>query len=135
MTSTREENHPARYHVAHLRPDRGVAEVDPAVLARVFAAPWQTVSRVVLGPDRLFGERDLDNSEGLVFVTAGSGRAQLAHGPVDLREGISLTLFKGERLEIRAGMEGPLEFFFVEIRERRSAGAPTESTDGEMKAR
>ena len=126
MTSAGEETHPARYHVAHLRPDRGVAEVDPAVLAEVFGAPWQTVSRIVLEPDHLFGERDLDDSEGLVFVTAGSGRARLAHGPVELREGISLTLFKGERLEIRAGMEGPLEFFFVEIRERPSAGAPTE---------
>ena len=50
----------------------------------------------------------------MVFVTAGSGTAKLLHGPVALREGISLTLFKDERLELRAD-DGSLEFFFAEM--------------------
>ena len=107
----------AQYHVAHLRASDGVGSVDPATLSRVFGAPWETVSHVTLEPERVFGERDLHSSEALVFITGGTGVARLGHGPVDLREGISLALFKGERLEIRAGADEPLEFYFVEMHE------------------
>jgi quercetin dioxygenase-like cupin family protein len=108
------------YHVAHLREG---GEVDPAALSQVFAAPWQTVALVNLEPGQTFGGRDLHDSEAMVFVTAGSGVAQLGHGPVALREAISLTLFMGERLELRAGPAESLAFFFVEIRKRPAVQA------------
>jgi hypothetical protein len=103
-----------RYHVEHLRP---AGEVAVATLGNVFRAPWRAVSVVRLRPGEEFGGRDLGDSEALVFVTAGRGTAELRHGTVELRDGTSLTLFKDERLELRAGDEA-LEFFFAEMGSR-----------------
>jgi quercetin dioxygenase-like cupin family protein len=126
MTATGSNPHlGALYHVARLRAGGGGGEVDAEILARVFGAPWQTVALIDLAPGKTFGERDLDESEAMVFISAGTGVAQLGHGAVDLREGISLTLFKGERLELRASAGESLEFFFVEIRERPAGQAAT----------
>ena len=104
-----------RYHVEHLRASGSHGEVAPATLAGVFQAPWRAVSLIRLEAGAAFGERDLVDSEAMVFVTAGSGTATLLHGPIALREGISLTLFKDERLELRADDGGSLEFFFAEM--------------------
>jgi hypothetical protein len=105
---------PPGYHVEHLRAPGSAGEVAPAILGSVFRAPWRAVSLVHLEAGETFGERDLLDSEAMVFVTAGNGTATLHHGPVALRQGISLTLFKDERLELRAD-DGSLEFFFAEM--------------------
>jgi mannose-6-phosphate isomerase-like protein (cupin superfamily) len=102
-----------RYRVERLRSGSGTLTA-PA-LAEVFQAPWREVSLVTLDPGASFGGRDLQDSEALLFVTAGRGEAALRHGPVALREGISLTLFMGERLELHAAASEGLEFFFVEV--------------------
>ena len=100
-----------RYHVASL-PREG--EVDPDVLRDVFHAPWRGVSLLQLQPGEALGPRELDSSEAMLYVTAGTGRATLGSGPVELSEGIALTLFKDERLDIVAGDEA-LELFMAEM--------------------
>ncbi len=95
-------------------------------LADVFRAPWRAVSLMRVDRDTRFGERDLVDSEAMIFITAGTGTAHLHHGPVKLREGISLTLFKDERLELEADNGEPLEFFFAEMgAPKRGGDAPT----------
>lgn len=106
---------PPQYHVEHLRGRESNGEVARATLSRVFQAAWRAVSLVNLEAGAAFGERDLVDSEAMVFITAGSGTATLLHGPVALREGIALTLFMGERLELRADRSEALEFFFAEM--------------------
>jgi mannose-6-phosphate isomerase-like protein (cupin superfamily) len=104
-----------RYHVAHLRDPHSSGTVEPTTLATVFQAPWREVSLVQVAPGDTFGARDLVDSEAMIFITGGHGTAQLHHAPVELREGISLTLFMGERLELAADGSEPLEFFYVEM--------------------
>jgi quercetin dioxygenase-like cupin family protein len=118
-----------RYHVEHLRatdvagePPDGLQAggharaVSAERLGEVFLAPWRAVSLVELGPGAALGPRELDASEAMIYVTGGAGVAHLGHGPVELREGIALTLFKEERLHVVAGEDGAgLELFFAEI--------------------
>jgi quercetin dioxygenase-like cupin family protein len=102
----------SRYDVAPLAPG---TELDPDVLSIVFGAPWRRVARVCLAPGEVYGGRELHDSEALVYVLDGRGTARLHHATAELREGISLTLFKEERLELAAGAEDALEFFMVEM--------------------
>ena len=102
-----------RYHVEHLRPAPGT--VATSTLQSVFGAPWREVSLVAIEAGERFGGRPLLDSEALVFVTQGHGTAHLLHAPVSLRPGISLTLFMGEQLDLRADAGEPLELFFAEI--------------------
>ncbi len=105
-----------QYHVEHLRPSPGsVGSVGTSTLRSVFGAPWREVSLVAVAPGEAFGGRRLLDSEALVFVTEGHGTAHLLHAPVSLRPGISLTLFMGERLDVRADADEALELFFAEM--------------------
>lgn len=115
------------YHVVHLRTgstppagsrlavdgDGEARAVPAAQLARVFRAPWREVALVALAPGARLGPRELDDSEVMLHVTAGTGAAQLHDGPVELREGIALTLFRGELLDVTAAER--LELFVVEM--------------------
>jgi quercetin dioxygenase-like cupin family protein len=101
-----------RYAVASLRGD--VPSVGAAVLADVFLAPWRNVELVTLVAGEELGPRTLDDSEAMVYITAGTGEAQLSSGTVALRAGVSLTLFKDELLHVQAG-DGPLELFIAEM--------------------
>jgi quercetin dioxygenase-like cupin family protein len=100
-----------RYHVASLRDNHRA--VDPEVLNEVFRAPWRTVRLVGLEAGEQLGPRTLSDSEVLVFVTEGTGRARLHSGVVELRPGVSLTLLKDELLDLAA--DDGLEAFFVEM--------------------
>jgi quercetin dioxygenase-like cupin family protein len=118
-----------RYHVTHLRdggaPAAGavpgasgaaaVAAVAPDTLQDVFRAPWEGVALVALEPGSRIGPRTLERSEAMVYVTAGRGQAHLHSGPVDLREGIALTLFRDELLDLQAAPDEPLELFMAEV--------------------
>lgn len=118
-----------RYHVEPLRSGRApeeapagagdgahAASVGAATLRDVFRAPWRAVSLLALEPGAALGPRELDASEAMIYVTGGTGVAHLHHGPVELREGIALTLFKEERLHVVAGEDSAgLELFFAEI--------------------
>ncbi len=126
-----------RYHVEPLRSGRAseeapvgagegarAASVGAATLRDVFRAPWRAVSLLALEPGAALGPRALEASEAMVYVTAGAGTAHLLHGPVELREGIALTLFAGELLHLEAGAGAAgLELFFAEIGTGRQAAA------------
>lgn len=103
-----------RYHVASLLDNGG--QVDPAILGAVFRAPWRSVELVRLDAGEQLGPRTLDDSEVIAFVTEGQGVAQLHSQSVELRPGVSLTLFKDELLDLTAG-GGALELFFAEMGE------------------
>jgi uncharacterized cupin superfamily protein len=100
------------YHVAHLaEPGAAVAEAD---LGRVFAAAWEQVSHLRLGPGEAL-RRTLSDSEAMVFILGGAGTARLGDLEQPLREGISLTLFQGEPLDVEAAADQGLDFFIAEI--------------------
>jgi quercetin dioxygenase-like cupin family protein len=100
------------YHVAHLaEPATAVADAD---LSRVFAAAWNQVSHLHLAPGDVL-RRTLTDSEAMVFVLGGAGTARLGDLEQPLREGISLTLFQGEPLDLEAAADQGLDFFIAEI--------------------
>lgn len=100
-----------QYHVAHLAEPSAVAEAD---LGRVFAASWAEIAHLRLAPgERL--QRPLAESEAMVFVLAGAGTARLGDLTEPLREGISLTLFQGEPLDVEAAADQGLDLFLAEI--------------------
>jgi uncharacterized cupin superfamily protein len=99
------------YHVAHLAEP---SSVDTADLARVFAASWEQVSHLRLEPGEAL-RRTLTDSEAMVFVLGGSGTARLGELSEPLREGISLTLFQGEPLDVEAAADQGLDLFLAEI--------------------
>jgi quercetin dioxygenase-like cupin family protein len=100
------------YHVAHLaEPGTAVAEPD---LSRVFAASWEQVSHLHLAPGEAH-RRTLDDSEAMVFILGGAGTARLGDLTEPLREGISLTIFRGEPLDLEAAADQGLDFFIAEI--------------------
>lgn len=59
-------------------------------------------------------------SEAMVYVLSGDGRAHLAATAQSLREGIALTIFRGELLHLTAGPEAPLDIFLAEMNTHRS---------------
>lgn len=100
------------YHVAHLaEPGATVADAD---LSRVFAAAWNQVSHLRLEPGEAL-RRTLTDSEAMVFILGGAGTARLGDLEEPLREGISLTLFQGEPLDLAAAADQGLDFFIAEI--------------------
>ncbi len=125
------------YHVERLRSGRApeeapagadggvrAASVAAATLHEVFRAPWRAVSLLALEPGAALGPHALEASEAMVYVTAGAGTAHLHHGPVELREGIALTLFAGELLHVEAGPgSAGLELFFAEVGTQREGTA------------
>lgn len=100
------------YHVAHLAESGSV--VDEADLSRVFAASWDQVAHLRLAPGEAM-RRPLSDSEVLVFVLGGAGTARLGELEQPLREGISLTLFQGEPLDLEAAADQGLDLFLAEI--------------------
>ena len=100
-----------QYHVAHLAEPSVVADGD---LARVFAASWAEVAHLRLEPgERL--QRRLAESEAMVFILGGAGTARLGDLEEPLREGISLTLFQGEPLDLEAASNQGLDLFLAEM--------------------
>jgi mannose-6-phosphate isomerase-like protein (cupin superfamily) len=99
------------YHVAHLAEPGAVAEAD---LSRVFAAAWEQVAHLHLAPGEAM-RRTLDDSDAMVFILGGSGTARLGDLEQPLREGISLTLFQGEPLDLEAAADQGLDLFLAEI--------------------
>ena len=116
-----------QYHVTNLRSDHAspatgvlaidgsghAKSVDHGDLSRVFQSPWREIALVRLNEGGRLGPRELSDSEVMLYVTTGTGTAWLHDGPVELREGIAVTLFRGELLDITA--DSGLEFFFAEI--------------------
>lgn len=100
-----------QYHVAHLQQP---SEVEGADLHRVFAASWERVAHLRLAPGEAL-RRDLVDSEAMVYVLGGAGTARLGELEQPLREGISLTLFQGEPLDLEAAAGGPLDLFLAEF--------------------
>lgn len=100
------------YHVAQLaEPGAAVAAAD---LSRVFAASWEQVAHLRLAPGEAM-RRTLTDSEAMVFVLGGAGTARLGDLEQPLREGISLTLFQGEPLDVEAAADQGLDLFLAEI--------------------
>lgn len=100
-----------QYHVAHLAEPGTVAGAD---LERVFGASWAEVAHLRLAPGERLA-RSLDDSEAMVYVLGGAGTARLGEIVEPLREGISLTLFQGEPLEIEAAADEGLDLFLAEL--------------------
>lgn len=101
-----------QYHVAHLDdPGTAVAGED---LSRVFAAAWEQVSHLHLAPGEAH-RRTLTDSEAMVFILGGAGTARLGDLTEPLREGISLTIFAGEPLDLEAAPDQGLDLFIAEI--------------------
>jgi quercetin dioxygenase-like cupin family protein len=100
-----------QYHVAHLAEPSAVTAAD---LDRVFLASWTEISHLRLAPgERL--QRALADSEAMVFILAGAGTARLGELTEPLREGISLTLFQGEPLDLEAAPDQGLDLFLAEM--------------------
>jgi quercetin dioxygenase-like cupin family protein len=100
-----------QYHVAHLAEP---GAVDTADLGRVFAAAWEQVSHLRLEPGEAL-RRQLDDSEAMVYVLGGAGTARAGGLEQPLHEGISLTIFRGEPLDIEAAADQGLDLFLAEI--------------------
>jgi quercetin dioxygenase-like cupin family protein len=101
-----------QYHVAHLAEPGAVAAAD---LSRVFAASWSRVAHLRLAPGEDL-QRSLADSEAMVYVLGGAGSARLGEQEYPLREGISLTLFQGEPLDLTAAASGGgLDLFIAEL--------------------
>jgi uncharacterized cupin superfamily protein len=100
-----------QYHVAHLAEPSAVADGD---LGRVFAASWEQVAHLRLAPGEAL-RRVLEDSEAMVYVLGGAGTARLGELEQPLREGISLTLFQGEPLDVEAAADTGLDLFLAEI--------------------
>ncbi|HVW46228.1 MAG TPA: hypothetical protein VHA76_04180 [Solirubrobacterales bacterium] len=101
-----------QYHVAHLA-EPGAA-VAGAELGRVFGAAWERVAHLRLVPGEAL-RRTLDDSEAMVYVLGGAGTARLGDLEQPLREGISLTIFQGEPLDLEAAADQGLDLFLAEI--------------------
>lgn len=100
-----------RYHVAHLAEPAAVAAAD---LERVFGASWAQVAHLRLAPGETL-TRPLAQSEAMVYVLGGRGTARLGELEQELREGISLSLFQGEPLDLEAAAETGLDLFVAEL--------------------
>ena len=100
-----------QYHVAGLA-DPGAVEA--ADLARVFAASWERIVHLRLEPGEALA-RPLEDSEAMVYILGGAGSARLGELEQPLREGISLTLFQGEPLDLEAAADQGLDLFLAEI--------------------
>ncbi len=101
-----------QYHVAHLA-EPGAA-VDTADLGRVFAAAWERVAHLRLEPGEALRRR-LDSSEAMVYVLGGAGTARAGELTEPLHEGVSLTVFQGEPLDLEAAADQGLDLFVAEI--------------------
>jgi mannose-6-phosphate isomerase-like protein (cupin superfamily) len=100
-----------QYHVASLAEPGAVEAAD---LGRVFLASWTEIAHLRLAPgERL--QRPLTDSEAMVFVLGGAGTARLGELTEPLREGISLTLFQGEPLDLEAAADQGLDLFLAEM--------------------
>ncbi len=100
-----------QYHVAHLAEP---GAVDAADLGRVFAAAWEQVSHLRLAPGERI-RRKLDHSEAMVYVLGGAGVARAGELSEPLHEGVSLTVFQGEPLDLEAAPDQGLDLFLAEI--------------------
>jgi uncharacterized cupin superfamily protein len=100
-----------QYHVAHLAEPTDVAAAD---LGRVFGASWSRIAHLRLAPGEALN-RLLEDSEAMVYVLGGAGTARLGDLEQPLREGISLTLFQGEPLDVEAADDEGLDIFLAEI--------------------
>jgi quercetin dioxygenase-like cupin family protein len=100
-----------QYHVAHLAEP---GAVDAADLGRVFAAAWEQVSHLRLAPGESLRRR-LDDSEAMVYVLGGAGVARAGELSEPLHEGVSLTVFQGEPLDLEAATDQGLDLFIAEI--------------------
>lgn len=100
-----------QYHVAHLAEPGAVAGAD---LRRVFGAAWAGVAHLRLAPGESL-RRSLEDSEAMVYVLGGAGTARLGELEEPLREGISLTLFQGEPLDLEAAPGSALDLFIAEL--------------------
>lgn len=100
-----------QYHVAHLAEPAAIEDAD---LGRVFAAAWKRVAHLRLAPGESLRRR-LDESEAMVYILGGAGTARLGDLEQPLREGISLTLFQGEPLDLEAVTDQSLDLFLAEI--------------------
>jgi uncharacterized cupin superfamily protein len=100
-----------QYHVAHLAEPGAVADAD---LQRVFGASWAGVAHLRLAPGESL-TRGMEDSEAMVYVLGGAGTARLGEIAESLREGISLTLFQGEPLDIEAAADEGLDLFLAEL--------------------
>lgn len=102
----------------------GGARVPAEVVHGVFAAPWREISRRRLAPGASLGPRHLSDSEVMVFVHGGQGRAYTSdRDAIELTADTALTLLKGELLHLEAdrGGEG-LDLYLVEMGVRQRAG-------------
>jgi quercetin dioxygenase-like cupin family protein len=100
-----------QYHVAHLAEP---GAVDAADLGRVFHAAWEQVSHLRLAPGEKLS-RTLDDSEAMVYILGGAGIAHAGEIEQELHEGISLTVFQGEPLDLEAAADQGLDLFLAEI--------------------
>jgi quercetin dioxygenase-like cupin family protein len=100
-----------QYHVAHLAEP---GAVDAADLGRVFAAAWEQVSHLRLAPGEGI-RRKLDGSEAMVYVLGGAGVARAGELSEPLHEGVSLTVFQGDPLDLEAATDDGLDLFIAEI--------------------
>ena len=100
-----------QYHVAHLAEP---GEVGAADLGRVFGASWSRVAHLRLAPGEAL-RQPMTDSEAMVFVLGGAGVGRVGALEEPLREGISLTLFQGEPLEIDAAADQGLDLFVAEL--------------------
>jgi uncharacterized cupin superfamily protein len=100
-----------QYHVAHLAEP---SEVPAAELGRVFGASWSRVAHLRLAPGEAL-RNPLTDSEAMVFVLGGAGLARVGALEEPLREGISLTLFQGEPLDVQAAADQGLDLFLAEL--------------------
>jgi uncharacterized cupin superfamily protein len=100
-----------QYHVAHLAEPAAVGAAD---LGRVFGAAWSQVAHLRLAPGEAL-RRPLERSEAMLYVLGGAGTARLGELEQPLREGISLTVFQGEPLDVEAAPDSELDVFIAEL--------------------
>jgi hypothetical protein len=90
-------------------------EVSIEELRRVFGAPWTSLGLVAHDAGTVSEPRKLTDSDLLVFVVAGEGRAECTSGPVELTPGTSVAILKGEEFSIVAHGGADLELFYAEM--------------------
>jgi len=101
-----------------------IDRVPEEVLHGVFAAPWREICQQRLAPGASLGPRHLSDSEVMVFVHGGQGRAFTTdREAVELSANTALTLLKGELLHLEADPGGGgLDLYLVEMGVRQRAG-------------
>lgn len=96
--------------------------LDEGAIGTVFSAPWRSIELIRLDPGQALGPRTLDDSEVLLFVTAGSALVHAAGIDIPLERFHSATFLRGETLHVEPRGELRLETFVAEIGVR----APTD---------